>query len=125
MPGRIETAGATPTQRAALFYGVCIWLRVGIAVGVYYAAAAELEGTMVAVIIASACVTVVELALAALSTNVVWWSHAAHAGVWFLVAVSAVVSLFKPRAVMAVVLFLLADVGWGIAHSLVARPWRA
>jgi hypothetical protein len=123
MPGRIAAAGATPTQRAALFYGVCIWVRVGLAVGVYFAAEWELEGTMIAVIVASSAVTVVELALAAFSTNVVWWSHAAHAAIWFLVALSAVASLFT-AAVPAVVLFLLADVGWGVAHSLVARPFK-
>jgi hypothetical protein len=99
MPGRIAAAGATPTQRAALFYGVCIWVRVGLAVGVYFAAEWELEGTMIAVIVASSAVTVVELALA------------------------AVASLFT-AAVPAVVLFLLADVGWGVAHSLVARPFK-
>jgi hypothetical protein len=57
----------------------------------------------------------------------VWWNRKVHALMGFAVIISAIVGLVKETdaVIYAISVIMLADVTWGVLHSLVARPFRA
>jgi len=121
MPGVIERAGATPPARAALFYGVCVYVRIGIAFAVMFAARADYTAT-IAVILAGAIVATITECF---YREKVWWNRPVHAAMALGVATSAAVGLANKSngAVYAISVILLADLAWGVTHSLIKWPF--
>jgi hypothetical protein len=125
MPGRIEKMGASPNVRAALFYGVCIWVRVGITVGVMYIARAYFVPTMIAVLVAAILYSATEFGLT-LTNNPVWWSRAAHGLIGAIIAITAIIALATRRfsTAYAISFFMLLDTAIGIVLSFARKPFR-
>lgn len=114
MTGTIERVGGTPLVRMMLFVGICVPLRLAIAVG---AARLHTRPGFASVVVAGS--------LAAIYTTTtvdpgskVWWVrrvHAAHALAILLLA------LTKPEFVSYA---LFSDVLFGILTSMVQMPFR-
>jgi hypothetical protein len=121
--GVFKNAGVSLRMRAALFYGVCIWARVGVAFAFMFAANAWYTGTLAIVLAAAVIFTTAELS----QQSHVWWNRKVHALMGFAVIISAIVGLVKETdaVIYAISVIMLADVTWGVLHSLVARPFRA
>jgi len=119
--GMFKNAGVSVRRRAALFYGVCIWVRVGVAFAFMFAADAWYTGTLAIVLAASVVFTIAEL----MQESRVWWNRTVHSLMGFAVMISAIVGLVKKTdgVVYAISVILLADVAWGVFHSLVVRPF--
>jgi phosphatidylserine synthase len=118
--GMFARAGVSLSERAALFYGVCIWARVAIAFAFMLAANKWYTETLAIVLAAAVVFTVTEL----VQQNRVWWNRRVHAVFGFAVAVSAIVGLVRKQdsVVYAISVILLADVTWGVLHSFFVRP---
>jgi uncharacterized membrane protein YgdD (TMEM256/DUF423 family) len=119
--GFFEQHGATPGQRRALFYGVCIWVRLLIAVAAYYALKWwPVPAASVILALAVAVVAVNATAAARHDHNDVWWSRGAHAVIAAMVAVMAVAALAtrgKQVPYTAVALAVGLDVVFGVVYS--------
>lgn len=119
--GMFARAGVRSSERAALFYGVCIWARVAVAFAFMVAANKWYTETLAIVLAAAIVFTVTEL----VQQSLVWWNRKVHAVFGFAVAVSAIVGLVKEQdsVVYAISVILLADVAWGVIHSFYERPF--
>ena len=118
-----KNAGVSVRGRAALFYGVCIWVRVGVAFAFMFAADAWYTGTMAIVLAASVVFTMAEL----VKESRVWWNRTVHALMGNAVMISTVVGLVQKTdgVVYTISVIVLADVAWGVFHSLVVRPFSS
>jgi hypothetical protein len=124
MPGVIESGGATPVARGVLFYGVCIWVRVAVAVAVLLAATAWYVETM-AVVVAVGSLYVGATTARACAANRVWWSRTAHIYIGLCAVLAAVIALILPSNDMTFVVsgIVLLDVVAGVAYSFVTLPF--
>lgn len=118
-----KKAGASLCARCALFYGVCIWVRVGVAFGFMFAARAWYTETLAVVVAVAFLFMTSELS----QRSEVWWNRKVHAFIGATVLTLAIAGLVKETdaVVYIISVMLVADVVWGVLHSLVVRPFRA
>lgn len=117
MPGVFESMGATKGQRAALFYGLCIWVRLGLAYVVYDAALSSPSVTSLVVAGAAAMAAVYNGYNAWYSTNDVWWCRGCHAIIAAVLSVVAMLSYVGLVSPMLMPLIMVGDVVMGLMHS--------
>jgi hypothetical protein len=124
MPGRIESMGATPATRCGLFFGICIWVRIAVAVGVLAASIKYYNETLIAILLVCGAVVITNITY---RPSEVWWSRNTHVAVGISIMISAIVGLATKSYVAPFVVFglLLLDVFSGIARSLAVMPFRA
>jgi hypothetical protein len=110
-----------PHTRAVLFYGICIWVRLGLAVGLGFAIHAA-QTTTLAVVLAGA---IIYAAVQCTLTHPVWWNRRVHSIIGMVVAAAAAIGLAVPAGVYVYLVPILVglDVVWGIGHSLVVHPF--
>jgi hypothetical protein len=105
----------------ALFYGVCIWVRLAMAasVGMALCLGSRALGFAVFVVALAAA-----LLLATSDKTTVWWSRKIHAALAVVVSLSALLSALMPRWPCWVTAALLAvDVSVGVASAMRQNPW--
>ena len=115
MPGIIESAGFKPSSRKALFYLVCVPIRlslVALAFKFHDNPVFKVASFLAAVF--SVYTNVDRLA----SGDAVWWNRAVHVITSSLIASSVVLSVSD-----LVGYFLLMDIAFGVISSLVIKPW--
>jgi hypothetical protein len=89
MPGVLETAGVDTQVRQLLFWGVCIWVRLGVAVLTLLA----LLTWPVPALIGTATVTGVVVITNISRTNSVWWHRSDHIIAGSVVVVTAIAAI--------------------------------
>jgi hypothetical protein len=114
----------TPSQRIALFLGVCVVVRV--AIGVIFL---MLEGDvleMVALSVIAGLASMVFFVTAARATKPVWWSRTMHGTVLLAVATLAAARASDSKVLPAWVpgAVWLGDVGLGVVSLGWTQPWR-
>ena len=117
MPGFLATAGVRRVVRSRLFWGVCVWARVGVAVLVLLALLRWTHATLIGV----AAVVGVVVIVNASRSNSVWWHRSDHIVVGSVVVTTAVVAIAVGDVTVApwVILgCLLADVVLGMRSAL-------
>jgi len=115
MPGIIESSGFTPSSRRALFYLVCIPIRlslVALAFKFHENPLFKIAAFLAAVF--SVYTNVDKLA----SGDEVWWNRSVHVVTSALIASSVVISSSD-----MVGYIMLADIVFGFVSSLAIRPW--
>ncbi|CAM9256855.1 unnamed protein product [Sphacelaria rigidula] len=115
MPGVVESAGATPSQRKKLFYGVCVPLRLLLAYLVYRTYSfLWVQGIVLSVSLLSVYLNILGLN----SSNEIWWSQKFH-----LVLSSKIVFCLVAGRSEFVPYLMLLDVFFGVMTSLARDPW--
>lgn len=114
MPGVVEKSGASPGWRKALFYGVCVPLRLFLAWIVYTNLSPSLQ---VILLIVSAISVYINL-LGMNSSNDIWWTQELH----LLTSLSTFLILVarRPEFVPYVMVF---DVLYGVVTSFTRDPF--
>ena len=117
--GQIAQRGVSLSNRRALFYGVCIWARLSLALAVGFAAyrwPVVIPCIVLAVAVGGIIANVVQTIRQ--GTNAVWWSRPSHAIISFAIAIAAALVLTKhiPAATLGV--FVALDVIFGTITSL-------
>lgn len=115
MPGVVEKSGASPGLRKALFYGVCVPLRLFLAWIVY--ANLSSPSLQVILLIVSAISVYINL-LGLNSSNDIWWTQEVH----LLTSLSTFLFLVarRPEFVPYVMVF---DVLYGVLTSFTRDPF--
>mmetsp|Transcript_1294 Transcript_1294/g.3154 ORF Transcript_1294/g.3154 Transcript_1294/m.3154 type:complete len:138 (-) Transcript_1294:110-523(-) len=125
--GIIEGFGIGPRGRGALFYGVCIWVRLGMAAAVYFGR--NETGVQIAVIAVGAFVALQNLRKFG---EAVWWSRPLHFTVACVFIAFAILALLNVEikdveelfpTLMAVVLVI--DVALGLLTSFIKCPFTS
>lgn len=123
MPGVLQSLGATASQRAALFYGVCIWVRLAMAYGVYRFLRIYPRPTILVVLVVAVMATMYNGYNALYSTNDVWWCRGCHAVVAAVIAVLAVLAYLNIVPHVVLPWAMVADVLFGVAYSRYMTPF--
>ena len=120
--GLFARRGFLPQARRQLFYGVCIWVRLALAVGVGFAAR-RWPVAVSSAVLAVALVAVASNIVSAVrqGTDAVWWNRPSHAVLAGAIAAAAVLVLAKQIAPAALGVFVGIDVIFGVVMSLTAR----
>ena len=116
--GQIAQRGVSLPNRRALFYGVCIWVRLALAIGVGFAAhrwPVVVPSIVLAVALGGIVVNVVQAVRQ--GVDAVWWSRPSHAVISFAIAVAAVLVLTKHIPPATLGIFVALDVIFGIISS--------
>lgn len=115
MSGLIEKSGATSGQRKVLFYGVCIPLRLLVALIVYWKSTnPAVQGLVLTAFAVSVYINLLSLN----SSDRVWWSREFHT----LTSLTSLFLLLRgfPSWVPGIMVF---DVLFGLVTSFARDPW--
>ena len=116
MPGLIEKSGATPSERSRLFYGVCIPLRLSLALFVYWKSTSPI---VQGILLATSAISVYVNLLGLNTSNEVWWSRGFHT----LTSLAIFLSLLGGFRSWVPGIMIL-DVLFGLLTSFSRDPWN-
>lgn len=117
--GALEKAGLNIPQRRGLFFGVCIWVRLALAVGVYFAAQRYPNITAGIVLAATGC-ALLGLGWQHYKNRNVWWSRPSHMVLAAMIMLASVLVLLKQVPATTLSIFVALDVVFGLAYALLA-----
>ena len=115
MPGIIESSGATTGQRKMLFYGVCVPLRLLLALFVFWKSSSP--AVQLILLTVSAISSYINI-LGINSSNQVWWSQKFH----LVTSISALLLLVRGRPDLVPIVMVF-DALYGVASSFASDPW--
>lgn len=121
--GQFEKKGFTPATRKGLFYGVCIWIRLAMAIGVGFGAhhyPTVTSSIILAAALGALLINVISV-LREAQAGPVWWSRASHAVLAGTIAVVAILVLLKKIPPATLGLFVGLDVIFGVMYSIMRR----
>ena len=118
--GGFQKLGFTRPQRKGLFFGVCIWVRLALAVGVYFAARHFPQGTAIVVLVGSLILVVGNAVQRYLQPNV-WWSRLSHIILGSASSVTSTLVLGHYLPAITLSIFVALDPIFGIISALVVQ----
>lgn len=116
MPGIIENSGATSGERKMLFYGVCVPLRLLLALFVFWKSSSPI---VQGILLTASAMSMYMNLLGMNSSNEIWWSQEVH-----LLTSSSTFLLLIGRRPEFVPYVMVLDVLYGLLTSFARDPWN-
>lgn len=116
----MEKAGLNVQQRKGLFWGLCIWARLALAVAVFFAARTYPKITAIIVLIA-AVLGCCGNAYQHYKHKNVWWSRPSHILLLSLLALASILVLLNIIPPTSLAIFVALDVFFGIGSALLLK----
>ena len=116
--GAFEHLKFTVPQRRGLFFGICLWVRLALAIGVVVAGRAYPRLTTLIVLLSSFMIVVANGVQQYRHPNV-WWSRVTHMFLWGLVSVVSVLVLYQQLPIETLGVLIALDPLFGFFSALV------